>query len=89
MTAPTLYAPPHDASSGPAGSSARPGGARRTAILADLDAAHDVLAGAAKDHWERTFGVGSGSVREGETVTGFLYACRVGEGRVLKIVPPS
>ena len=50
----------------------------RIAILADVQAAHEVFAGAAKEHWEKTGGAGSGGIREGEVVTGFLYRCRVG-----------
>ncbi|KAL7416637.1 hypothetical protein BDY24DRAFT_412136 [Mrakia frigida] len=60
----------------------------RVAILADVQAAHEVFAAAAKEHWEKTGGAGSGGIREGEVVTGFLYRCRVGD-RVLKVVPPS
>lgn len=50
----------------------------RIAILADVQAAHEVFAAAAKEHWEKTGGAGSGGIREGEVVTGFLYRCRVG-----------
>ncbi|CED83854.1 hypothetical protein [Phaffia rhodozyma] len=58
---------------------------RRTAILADIQAAHEIFANQAKEHWEKTANTG---IREGEVVTGFLYSCKVGD-RVLKIVPHS
>jgi hypothetical protein len=48
---------------------------KRVAILADVQAAHEVLSKHAKDHWHKTQGNGP---REGEVVTGFLYACKVG-----------
>lgn len=56
---------------------------KRVAILADVQATHEVLSKHAKDHWHKTQGNGP---REGEVVTGFLYACKVGGASLLLLI---
>lgn len=73
LSAETLYRDPNLAPVPQSGEDYPP--PKRTAILADVQAAHDVLAQHAKEHWHKTQGNGP---REGEVVTGFLYACKVG-----------
>jgi hypothetical protein len=36
------------------------------------------MANQAKDVWDKAVVAGTGGIREGEVVTGFLYACKVG-----------
>lgn len=74
LPAETLYKDPNAAPPPPPSTDDYPP-PKRVAILADVQAAHEVLAKHAKEHWHKTQGNGP---REGEVVTGFLYACKVG-----------
>lgn len=76
----TLYTNP---SPPPVARNSRP---ERVAILADIQAFHEVMANQAKDVWDKTVVAGTGGVREGEVVTSFLYACKVGS-KSLGIAP--